>query len=114
MAILLLLLKYVVFSCLANSYEKDNKLIGTYNQLYKNKNLVWRVAENFEAEPGYRAAAAAIRSGKIGKVIFFKTLVNNYIDKDSKYYKTPWRTIPDVSFFKFDYILCARLIVMIY
>ena len=83
----------------APDVKKGLELIGTYNQLYKNKGQVWRVAENYEAEPGYRAAAAAIRSGKIGKVIFFKTLVVVNMDKDSRWYKTPWRTIPDVSFF---------------
>ena len=81
----------------APDVKKGLELIGTYNQLYKPKGLVWRVAENFEAESGHRAAAAAIRSGKIGRVIFFKMLENSYIDKESKYYKTPWRTVPDVS-----------------
>lgn len=72
------------------------KLIEEFNTVYKPKGLVWRVAENFEAEPGYRAAAKAIREGKIGKVIFFNTRVVNYIDKSSKWYNTPWRTVPDV------------------
>ena len=85
----------------ATDVKKGLETISTYNQLYKDKGLVWRVAENYEAEPGYRAAAAAIRYGKIGRVVFFKTLVSTYIDKDSKYYKTPWRTIPDVSFFNY-------------
>lgn len=71
-------------------------LIKTYNSEYKSKGLVWRVAENFEAEPGYRAAGAAIAAGKIGKVMFFKAVVLNSVDKESKWYKTPWRTIPDV------------------
>jgi len=70
-------------------------LINKYNELYKPKGLIWRVAENFEAEPGFRAAAEVIRSGTIGKVIFFKTVVANHIDKNSKWYKTPWRTVPD-------------------
>jgi len=70
-------------------------LIKTYNQLYKPKGLIWRIAENFEAEPGFRAAGEVIQSGKIGNVIFFKTVVVNYIDKESKWYKTPWRTVPD-------------------
>ncbi|PPQ79005.1 hypothetical protein CVT25_002314 [Psilocybe cyanescens] len=70
-------------------------LISTYNQTYKPKGLVWRIAENFEAEPGYRAAGDFIRAGKIGNVKFFKTVVINYIDKESKWYKTPWRTVPD-------------------
>lgn len=72
-------------------------LIKTYKELYEPKGLIWRVAENFEAEPGYRKVGEIIRAGKIGDVIFFKTVVVNYIDKESKWYKTPWRTIPDVS-----------------
>ena len=96
----------------APDVEKGLGTISTYNQLYKDKGLVWRVAENFEAEPGYRAAAAAIRSGKIGRVIYFKMLVNLYIDQDFKYYKTPWRKIPDVSFF--NCLRCAGLISVIY
>ncbi|KAJ6534672.1 oxidoreductase family protein [Mycena vulgaris] len=69
-------------------------LINTYNEKYK-KNVVWRVAENFEAEPGFRAAGEAIAAGKLGKVTFFKAVVTNHVDVDNKYYKTPWRTIPD-------------------
>jgi hypothetical protein len=46
---------------------------------------------------GCQAAGKAIRDGKIGKVLFFNTQVLNYIDKESKWYKTPWRTVPDVS-----------------
>ncbi|KAF8876840.1 oxidoreductase family protein [Infundibulicybe gibba] len=70
-------------------------LIKTYNTTYKGKGLVWKVAENFEAEPGFQAVRTAIQEGKIGKVVFFKAVVVNYIDKESKWYKTPWRTVPD-------------------
>ncbi|KAF9476098.1 NAD(P)-binding protein [Pholiota conissans] len=70
-------------------------LIKTYKELYQPKGLIWRVAENYEAESGYRKVGEIIRSGKIGDVIFFKSVVVNYIDKESKWYKTPWRTIPD-------------------
>ncbi|KAJ7509851.1 oxidoreductase family protein [Mycena galericulata] len=69
-------------------------LIKTYNEKYSD-NLVWRVAENYEAEPGFRAAGEAIAAGKIGKVNFFKAVVTNYVDVEGKYYKTPWRTVPD-------------------
>ncbi|TFK65538.1 oxidoreductase family protein [Pluteus cervinus] len=71
------------------------ELIKTYNSTYKPKGLIWRVAENFEAEKAVQAAAEAIRAGKIGKVIFFKAVVVNYIDKTSKWYLSPWRTVPD-------------------
>lgn len=70
-------------------------LLSSADPLCQTKGLVWRVAENFEAEPAYRAAGEAIRSGKIGKVQFFKATVVNYVDKTSEWYKTPWRTVPD-------------------
>jgi predicted dehydrogenase len=73
------------------------KLIAIYEAEYKPKGLVWRVSENWEAEPGYRSAAQAIRAGKIGKVIFYNLRNVSRIDKDSMWYKTPWRTVPDVS-----------------
>jgi len=79
----------------APDVAQGSKLIDMYFSTYKDKGLVWRVAENFEAEPGIRAAAKAIRDGKIGKVIFFNAKIVNYIDKNSKWYKTPWRTVPD-------------------
>ncbi|KAJ6581883.1 hypothetical protein B0H19DRAFT_1116840 [Mycena capillaripes] len=69
-------------------------LINTYNEKYK-KNHVWRIAENYEAEPGFRRAGELIATGKIGKVNFFKAIVMNYVDVDDKWYKTPWRTVPD-------------------
>ena len=90
---------------IAPDVKKGLETISTYNQLYKEKGLVWRVAENYEAEPGYRVAAAAIQSGKIGKVIFFKMLAMMNMDKNSKWYKVPWRTIPDVSFSEYPYCM---------
>ncbi|KAG6848053.1 hypothetical protein H0H93_003811 [Arthromyces matolae] len=81
----------------APDVKQGLELIKTYNELYKPKGLIWRVAENFEAEPSFRAAGAAIASGKIGKVIFFRTVVYNHIEKSSKWYNTPWRTVPDLD-----------------
>ena len=71
-------------------------LIAEYERTYKPKGLIWRVAENYEAEPAYRAAVQAIQAGKIGDIRFFRLSAVGYVDKDSKWYKTPWRTIPDV------------------
>lgn len=73
------------------------QLIKEYETTYKPKGLIWRIAENFEVEPAYQAAGEIIRSGKIGKVAFFNARVVNHIEKDNKYYNTPWRTVPDVS-----------------
>lgn len=72
-------------------------LINEYETKYKPKDLIWRVAENFEYEPEYQVAAKAVRDGKIGKVVSYNARVVNYIDKESKWYKSSWRTIPDVS-----------------
>lgn len=57
------------------------KLLASAEPLCQAHGLVWRVAENFEAEPAYRAAGEVIRSGKIGKIQFFKVSIVNYIDK---------------------------------
>lgn len=81
----------------APDVSQGRALIKEYEAKYKSRGLVWRVAENFEAEPGYRAARRAIEDGKIGKVAFYNACVVNYIDESSKWYNTPWRTVPDVS-----------------
>ncbi|KAI0772972.1 oxidoreductase family protein [Trametes elegans] len=79
----------------APDVKQGQALIKEYEAKYKPKGLVWRVAENFEAEPGYRAARRVIEEGKIGKVAFYNARVVNYVDENSKWYKTPWRTVPD-------------------
>ncbi|KAG1883725.1 hypothetical protein F4604DRAFT_1499907, partial [Suillus subluteus] len=56
------------------------------------KGLVWRVAENFKVEPAFITTGRAIAAGKIGKITFFSSHTINFIDKDSKWYKTLWRT----------------------
>ncbi|EIN14628.1 oxidoreductase family protein [Punctularia strigosozonata HHB-11173 SS5] len=71
------------------------KLIAEYETKYKAKGLVWRVAENYEAEPGQRVAAEAIKTGKIGSITYFSARFVNYVDENSKWYQTPWRTVPD-------------------
>jgi predicted dehydrogenase len=82
---------------LAPSVSEGRRLLSVYDAQYRMKGLVWRVAENFEAESGYRVAGRAIKEGRIGRVLFFGARVVNYIDQESKWYQTPWRTVPDVS-----------------
>ena len=82
----------------APDVQQGIDLLKTYDSKYKTQGLIWRVAEDQEAEPVNQAAKAFIKEGKIGKVQFFKASVVNYIDQDSKWYKTPWRTVPDVCF----------------
>lgn len=73
------------------------QLIKEYEATYAPRGLVWRVAENFEAEPVYRKAGELLAEGKIGDLAFFNLSTVNPLDESSKWYKTPWRTIPDVS-----------------
>ena len=89
----------------APDVNKGRALIHEYESKYKPKGLVWRVAENFEAEPGFQAAQRIIREGKLGKLVYFSARAYNWIDEDSKWYNTPWRTIPDVS--KLPLSLCS-------
>ena len=72
-------------------------LVQRYVSEYKPKGLIWRVAENYEYEPAYRGAGEYIRDGQIGRVISFSATGLVPTSKDNKYYKTDWRTVPDVS-----------------
>ncbi|KAF9258335.1 NAD(P)-binding protein [Marasmius fiardii PR-910] len=62
---------------------------------YTDQGLVWRVAENFEVEPVYVKVREFLRGGKIGEVKSFKASVKVYLDEESEWYKTPWRTTPE-------------------
>lgn len=70
-------------------------LIKKYNSTYKSTGVHWRVAENFEVEPGLLAARKAIDDGAIGDVLHFNLSAVARTDSESKWYKTPWRTVPD-------------------
>ncbi|KAF5328449.1 hypothetical protein D9619_013263 [Psilocybe cf. subviscida] len=71
------------------------EIIGEYRKEYQTQSLVWRVAENCEAEPAYREVGKAIKEGVIGDVKWFKSSAWNFVDKSSMWYKTPWRTVPE-------------------
>ncbi|TRM67115.1 hypothetical protein BD626DRAFT_484787 [Schizophyllum amplum] len=80
---------------MAPDVDAGVQLIKQYTDVFKPKGLVWRVAENFELEAGFVAAAKTVKEGKIGDIISFRATIVNHIQLDNKYYKTPWRTIPD-------------------
>ncbi|KAH8833719.1 hypothetical protein DL96DRAFT_1578136, partial [Flagelloscypha sp. PMI_526] len=79
----------------APTVEAGLQLIKTYEEEFKPKGLVWSIAENFECETAFRFVRSSIHDHKIGKVAFFTVKVVNYIDENSKWYKTPWRTVPE-------------------
>ncbi|QRV84844.1 histone-lysine N-methyltransferase SETD1 [Ceratobasidium sp. AG-Ba] len=70
-------------------------LIEKWETEFKPKGLIWRVAENFEAEPAYAEAGRRIKAGVIGEVRSFNYSILNSTDKSSQWYKTPWRTVPE-------------------
>jgi len=59
--------------------------------------LIWRVAENFETEPGYQFAGRLLSGDKnpIGTPVAFVLSALNDLRPSSKYYQTPWRTHPE-------------------
>jgi len=57
--------------------------------------LIWRIAENYECELITILARQLIEKKKIGKVTGFSLEAFNDLQKESKYYQTPWRTIPE-------------------
>lgn len=79
----------------APSVAEGLKLIASAEKYTKgDKSLIWKVAENFECEPSTVKAHEIVTSGRIGKVTSFSLEALNDLQKDSKYYQTPWRTIP--------------------
>ncbi|KAF8525517.1 oxidoreductase family protein [Hysterangium stoloniferum] len=78
----------------APSVAEGLELIGEYEAKYKGK-LLWRVAENDEAEPAFRKIGELVKGGAIGKVTWWNLTAVGSLGKDVKWYKTPWRTVPE-------------------
>lgn len=72
-------------------------LIKEYNENFKPKGLIWRIAENYEAESAYRDAGKIVASGKIGNVTTFRANLDMHVPIDNEWSKTAWRATPDVS-----------------
>jgi len=83
----------------APDVKQGEALIKEYEEKYRPKGVKWRVAENFECEPAYRFVRTLIEGDKIGKVGWWTLTSVGFISKDSKWYKTPWRTVPEVCAF---------------
>ncbi|EIM87183.1 NAD-P-binding protein [Stereum hirsutum FP-91666 SS1] len=79
----------------APSIAEAKEIIRTYETKYKPKGLLWRVAENWSTEPGFLKSRDVIAAGTIGRVHTFEARAAGYVDVDNKWYKTPWRTVPD-------------------
>lgn len=79
---------------IAPSVAEGISLIKEYEGKYKEK-LIWRVAENEEASTANRELGKLIKSGEIGKVAWWNLNAVGSISKDSPWYNTPWRTVPE-------------------
>lgn len=80
---------------MAPTVAEGLQLLNEYDNQWKGK-VIWRVAENMEAEPAYRKVGELVKEGKIGEVVWWKLTKVGRLSKDSKWYKTPWRTVPEV------------------
>jgi len=79
----------------APSVSEGRKLISSAEKYTKgDQPVIWKIAENFECELGTLKAHQLLTEGKIGKVTSFSIEALNDLQKDSKYYQTPWRTVP--------------------
>jgi len=79
----------------AKDVKTGLSLIEKWEKDFKPKGLIWRVAENFEVEPGLVEAGRKIKAGAVGDVRSFNYSIINNTDKSSKWYNTAWRTVPD-------------------
>ncbi|GFZ44284.1 hypothetical protein JCM24511_02006 [Saitozyma sp. JCM 24511] len=79
----------------AMDVESGKRLVEEYTSKYQPRGLVWRVAENWEVEPGYVWAAEQIRSGALGKIHTFGLEAVLYVhNENNKYFDTEWRKSP--------------------
>lgn len=80
---------------MAPSVAEGLQLVSEYEKQWKGK-VIWRVAENMETEPANRKVGELVKQGSIGEVVWWKCCAVSRMSKDSKWYKTPWRTVPEV------------------
>jgi predicted dehydrogenase len=84
----------------APSVREGLELIRQAGEILKGKEgLVWRVAENYETEPGYRLASTLLSpiqpsKSPIGTPLSFTLTALTDLRPESEYYQTPWRTHP--------------------
>ncbi|KAL7623441.1 hypothetical protein AAE478_007123 [Parahypoxylon ruwenzoriense] len=69
------------------------KLIEYYKTVSAETNASLAIAENFRFNQGWAYAAEEIK--KLGKVTGFVVRMNSMIQTSNRYYKTPWRTVPE-------------------
>ncbi|WWC57826.1 uncharacterized protein I303_100361 [Kwoniella dejecticola CBS 10117] len=79
--------------------ERDVKaglaLVKEFDENWKSKNLVWRVAEDYDHEPIHRRAAELLADPAMGPVLFWDLQNQNYCPDGDKWQSTTWRNVPD-------------------
>ncbi|KAH8928545.1 NAD(P)-binding protein [Atractiella rhizophila] len=79
----------------AKDMASAREIIKIYKEKYEPKGLLWVTAENFGFETAILKAGEIVKSGKLGTIRHFSLEQYSFTPKSSKYYNTPWRTIPD-------------------
>ncbi|WVQ67595.1 uncharacterized protein L199_005798 [Kwoniella botswanensis] len=79
--------------------ERDVKagleLIKEFEDYWKPKNLIWRVAEDYDHEPIHKRAAELLRDPALGPVLYWDLQNQNYCPDGDKWQATSWRNVPD-------------------
>ncbi|ODN92763.1 NAD-binding Rossmann fold oxidoreductase [Cryptococcus wingfieldii CBS 7118] len=81
---------------LGRDVREAKELVAEYERVYKPKDLIWRVAENYAHEPVLRWAADLLKSTpEAGPILYWDLKFIAFVEDGSKYHATSWRTIPD-------------------
>ncbi|ODO05492.1 hypothetical protein I350_04543 [Cryptococcus amylolentus CBS 6273] len=88
---------------LGRDVREAKELVEEYEKVYKPKDLIWRVAENYAHEPVLRWAADLLKSTpEAGPILYWDLKFIAFVEDGSKYHATSWRTIPDYQGFLLD------------
>ncbi|KAM0755293.1 NAD(P)-binding protein [Meredithblackwellia eburnea MCA 4105] len=80
---------------LAKDATEGAELVREFGELYRAKKQIWRVAENWEVEPGYLHVRELLAKQVIGKLYTFYLTATLFVDNENnKWFDTPWRATP--------------------
>ncbi|WWC67114.1 uncharacterized protein I206_101021 [Kwoniella pini CBS 10737] len=75
--------------------EAGLAFVKEFEDNWKPKNLVWRVAEDYDHEPIHKRAAELLADPAMGPVLFWDLQNQNYCPDGDKWQATSWRNVPD-------------------
>lgn len=78
---------------IAKDVAAGRKLIDYYTNISTEKGVTLAIAENFRFTPLF--VYARDEAAKLGRVTHFNIKIMSLMQPENKYYKTPWRTVPE-------------------